>query len=142
MNPRAYATRFLLIMTAILGFAAAQGPIYAAPGTLCDCVTELAERRACLDGTGDVTSVTTTNFKPASQFQCTIATDTATLTLAVDFTGFLNQPQSLNLRCQISSTGAGACGPTKVVSGLSRQEQAAWATLARAECRDALDPPD
>ncbi len=140
MNPRTYATRFLLIMIGILGFAAAQGPIYA--GTLCDCVTELADRRACLDGTGAVTAVTTTNFKPASQFQCTIQTATATLTLAVDFTGFLDQPQSLNLRCQISSTGAGACGGTVVVSGLSRTEQAAWATLARAECRDALEPPD
>ena len=127
-------------MTAILGFAASQGPIYA--GTLCDCVTELATKRACLDGTGDVTSVTTTNLKPVSQFQCTIATDTATLTLAVDFTGFLNRPQSLHLRCQISSTGSGGCGPTVVVTDLSRQEQAAWATLARAECRDALDPAD
>ena len=71
MNPRKYATRFLLTLTAILGFAAAQGPIYA--GTLCDCLAALDAKKTCFEAaTGAVTAVSVNRFPTGHFLQCTI----------------------------------------------------------------------
>ena len=67
MNTRVYATRFLLIMTAILGFAAAQGPMYA--GTLAECVAALTAAKTCFDDNANaVTGVSVVRSLPANFF--------------------------------------------------------------------------
>ena len=125
-------------MAGVLGLTVAQGPIYA--GTLCECVEELAAKRTCFDALGPVTAVSVTRFVPANQFECTIQKTgpAATLTLQADFQESKSQPQSLNLKCVILTSGAASGCGNAVINNLSRKEQAAWASLIRSECRDAL----
>ena len=93
MKPRTYATRFLLIMTGILGFAAAQGPIYA--GTLLDCLDILETAKDCYKcpNTGDLKTVTVQAF-PGHDVQCDIKREpgNATLTLLAQTTGPIGPP--------------------------------------------------
>ena len=135
MNPRTYATRFLLIMTGILGFAAAQGPIYA--GTLCECVTNFTAKRTCFDAnTGDVDLVVFSRGG-TNQRQCEIRSGNARLFLVADFQGSRKDPQNLNFKCTISITGLPACNGFAQVNNLSQKDQASWRSLARSECRAA-----
>ncbi len=139
MNPRTYAIRFLLIMTCILSFAAAQGPIYAGP--LDDCLDNLETAATCFDAnTGAVDQVSITRFRSGNHLQCRIRSGGATLVLLSDFMGNKKEPQDLNLRCQIQTSGVttGGCNGSSTVNNLSRREQARWSAAVRAECRDAL----
>ncbi len=124
-------------MTGILGFAVAQGPLYA--GTLCECLAVLDAKKACFDAnSGPVTAVSVNRFVPGNLLQCTIIAGGARLNLVADFIGNKTDPQNLNFNCQISVTGVGnACGPGTNIQNLSRKESSAWATLAAAECREA-----
>ena len=81
-------------MTGILGFAVAQGPLYA--GTLCECLAVLAEKKACFDAnTGDVTQVVVTRFPTGNLLQCMIRSgNSARLFLTADRIG--NNPQDFN----------------------------------------------
>ena len=101
MNPRTYATRFLLIMTAILGFAAAQGPMYA--GTLAECLADFTAKKTCFDdNTVRPTSVTLTRFGQ-NQFQCAIQSGSARIALVADRFG--PGPQDPNFVCQTQTSG-------------------------------------
>ena len=141
MNPRTYATRFLLIMTGILGFAVAQGPIYA--GTLCECLAELEARKTCFEAnTGAVTAVTVSRFPTGHYLQCTIQAErnvgggTASLILIADRIG--DNPGNQNQTYSMIINGLGPCpGGGTTIQNLSKKEQAAWASLASAECREA-----
>ena len=136
MNLRTYATRFLLIMTAILGFAVAQGAMYA--GTLCECLTEFIEAKTCFDdNTGAVTLVTLTRFGQ-NQFQCEIRSGAARIALVSDIFGLISRPNP-NLICQIQTSGvpAGGCNGVATTFNLTEKDQAAWRSLVRAECRAA-----
>jgi len=130
MNARKYATRFLLIMTCILGFAAAPGPIYAQG--LADCVADLAGAKTCFDNnTGAVTTVTLTRFRNGG-IQCLIQSGSARMFLVSDFIGL--DPSNLNLTCVITITNLPACNRGDATDMLTRKEQAAWKHLVRAEC--------
>ena len=140
MKSRTYATRFLLIMTAILGFTAAQGPIYA--GDLSDCLAILETAKDCYKcpNTGDLKTVTVEAF-PGHDVQCDITREpgNATLTLIAQTTGFIGAPRSRVRRCSVDITGLGACpGPPATAADLSRSDYAAWAVIVREECKAAM----
>ncbi len=70
MDLRTYATRFLLIMTAILGFTAAQGPMYA--GDLEECVTKLISARDCFAGDTTTLKAVFLFRNSGNEVECTI----------------------------------------------------------------------
>ena len=138
MKSRKYATRFLLIMTGILGFAAAQKTIYA--GDLADCVMNLDIARGCFVGdTTTLKGVLVQQFQ-GHDVQCLIERNpgTARLFVSAFTTGVLKDNRNRNRTCNITITGTGSCNQSVTELALSRKDYAAWALLARAECKAAL----
>ena len=139
MNPRTYATRFLLIMACVLGFAIAPGPIYAGD-LLAECVTNLNIFRGCFaSDTTTLTGVDVQQFQ-GHDVQCTITRNPGNARLFVSATtfGFLDEPLTRNRTCNITIIGTTNCNDSVTVQELSRHEYAVWARLARAECKGEL----
>ena len=138
MNPRTYATRFLILMTGILGFAAAQGPIYA--GDLADCVINLDIARGCFVGdTTTLKGVLVQQFQ-GHDVQCLIERNPGNARLFVSALtiGGLKDNKNRNRTCNIMIDGTANCNDSVTELNLSRKDYAAWALLARAECKAAL----
>ena len=130
----------ILIITGILGFAIAPGPVYA--GDLADCVRTLDIAKGCYtENTTTLKDVIVSRFQ-GHDVQCLIVKNPGNARLFVSATtfGFLQDGKNRNRTCAVTITGVGGVcdGLGGVEQNLSHKDYAAWSRLATAECRDEL----
>lgn len=84
-----YASRFLVIITGILGFAAAPGPVYA--DTLEQCATDLTDALICWDANATPNGFVQLRRTKRGIVSCQVGQN-PTLFFQVDFQGFWTNP--------------------------------------------------